>query len=194
MAYDILYEFSGKYESSEEPIRDQDFKFNLKKEPGMCLGISCDWAMTSLKLNGVKSRDQLNPARWAIIQSAYLINVRNILRLVPAKQFGAVVRNSGLTITNNGGRGQLYRVNSADSVVMHLERVNGTCVWALLGGAAGSHAMGWRRGPNLVEFVDPNTGHYKGDEVDELLDLVRDEINDRYLGLLGYAFFFEVRL
>ena len=186
MAYDILYEFS------DGEIRDQDVKFNLKKAPGMCLGISCDWAMTSLKLNGVTRRDQMNPARWAIIQSAYLINVRNIIT-VPAHQFRAVVKNSGLTVTNGEGKGELFQSNSAGSVVRQLRRVNGTCVWALFG-PGGSHAMGWRREPDVVEFVDPNYGHLKGDDLEELLDFVRDQIRDNYLRSLGHAVFFNVRL
>lgn len=188
MAYDILYDFSDE----KTQTRDQDFKFNVKKNPGMCLGISCDWACNSLKLNGINRRDQLNPARWAIIQSAYLINVRNLVAK-PIDQFRAVVENSGLTISNNKGKGALYKANNAGSVARQLRTMTGTCVWALFG-PGGSHAMGWRSDPGVVEFVDANYGHVRGDDLDELLDFVSDEIAARYSLNLGHAVYFEVKL
>jgi hypothetical protein len=193
MAWERLYEFRDNAGNLDQAqlfnlaIRDPN---NPAEGPGMCMAISCDWAKASLQYSGVTRRSQLNPWRWPIIQSAYVIAGRGGTQF---QQHRRVVVNSGLTVVNGNGNGQFLGTGSSDAVLGYLRGVAGHCVFALRGN--GGHALGYRHQAGSVEFVDPNFGHWKGDNRDELLnDVVQVVCDNAYSDLLTTMFLFVVRL
>jgi hypothetical protein len=180
MPYKRLYQFQ-EIDEEQNVHNDQDKLFstaprlrnphNQNQGLGMCLAISCDWAKTSLQYRGVTLRGQLNPGRWPIIQSAYQLGARVGSQFQRAQR---AIEASGLTVVT------AVSVAAGDSEVVadRLRQVAGHCIFCMI--ENGGHAMGYRYEAGSAEFVDPDTGHWKGD-LDDILDLViRVRLDTRY--------------
>jgi hypothetical protein len=135
-------------------------KFSTKLKPGYCFGMTIDWARTSLKLNGVKALNMLDPGKWPIIQSAYEMNQH---KLGAPDEVGMIAAN-GLDVNNGDGKGEEVIFNRDFKVLaQQLAGKVGTFIFILFGEpGAGAHFMGFRRkGVGeflLAEFFDPNDG------------------------------------
>lgn len=199
MSYKRLYKFQetdelGQTHNDQEKLFSSAQRLRSAQNPqqgaGMCVGISCDWAKTSLTFRGVTLRNQLNPGRWPILQSAYGIGLRAGGQLARLQR---AVEGSGLKIVNGGGQGEALATASSEGIVGYLEGVDGHCVFALSNG--GGHAMGYRYEGGVAEFLDPNTGHWRGDDRDELLQLlVGPMIDTLYFGRIATLLLFKVEL
>lgn len=140
---------------------DNSFKFARHLGAGYCFGMSCDWALQSLRSQGGKGvtyKGQLQEFKWVIGQTAYETNKG--------------VTDQGL-ITSMGLRS--LGLHSGNIPTMHA-----VCVYACntlkmgtyifcIDGEGGGHAMGFRRVATKdvmgrsgasIQFFDPNRGLY----------------------------------
>jgi hypothetical protein len=158
--------------------------FSTKFKPGYCFGMSIDWARTSLKRDGVKGLDMLDPGKWALIQSAYEIN---LFRQRGPDEVGAITAN-GLKVVNGGGNGEPVVFNKDFKLLARQLVVKvGTFIFILFGlPGTGAHFMGFRRkGVSrllLAEFFDPNDALVSFDSEQEFEDYLGWYLDYMYNG------------
>ena len=145
-----------------------DFKFARHLEAGYCFGMSCDWALTSLKSprsGGVKYAGALTRAKWIIGQTAYETNNG----LTDAK----LVTGMGLKTASYQKRATV----NFRSACNHIRTLVGTYVFCIEG-PGGGHAMGYRymrtsdvlgRAGGSLQWFDPNLGLYSFSSSDDFV-------------------------
>lgn len=162
MAVNVVFECLKVDKRTGASAKLNSVKFSSKMDPGYCLGMSVDWARTTLTVGAVKSLDALHPMEWPIIQSAYEVASR--LSRGGPDAIGAIEGN-GLEVTNfdaPDAKGNEIPFNQDfHTLSVQLAGLVGTYIVYLGGGpGGGGHFMGFRRlgagGFILGEWFDPN--------------------------------------
>jgi hypothetical protein len=162
--------------------------FSSKFSPGYCLGMSIDWAKTTLTIGEVKALALMHPVEWPVIQSAYE---------VAAKLHGnnpdaiSAIEGHGLTVTNFDGpdsKGNEIPFNHDFQVLaQQLATRVGTYITYLGGGPGkGGHFMGFRRkgaGTFIMgEWFDPNDCLMRVDTEREWAGYIEGTLDYSYSG------------
>ena len=159
---------------------DNSKKFSKKLEPGQCMGMSCDWAVVTLKLPTVHL-GALNSGKWDIGQSAY--------EMGQSQTDQKIIEAFGLDVESEVHQGV---ANGAAVAAQLLSLGQGVYVWGVVDN--GGHAMGYQRTADGYEFFDPNYGLQRATGSDALRDEVVDRMDNYYSDLLGTIDIYKVKL
>jgi hypothetical protein len=149
-------------DSTGEMVKLNSKIYSSKFSAGYCLGMSIDWAKTTLTMGEVKTLGMLHRWEWPIIQSAYL--QAGNTSPTGGDAIGAIEGN-GLTVTNAdapGYKGNEIPFNKDFNVLaQQLATRVGTYIMFLAGlPKKGSHFFGFRRlgavNFSVAEWFDPN--------------------------------------
>ncbi len=160
---------------------DNGLLFSKALAAGQCMGMSCDWAKTSLTFRNVY-KDALTPDKWDIGPSPY--------RFGTSQDDVKIIEAFGMEVIN--GTGVRRQVNQSSQVAEHLLQLEGTCVWGLEG-PEGGHAMGFRQTDGVIDLFDPRMGLERSMNKEDLRDTLVRRIDDHYSDLLKWMGIYEVR-
>lgn len=165
-----------------------NFVFARHLDAGYCFGMSCDWAMKSLKSvrnQGVKHAGELEEFRWVIGQTAYETKVFvNDLLIADT----ALITGMGLRVES------YHRFNIRGMpwfhvcLLIHRQARFGTFVFCIQG-EGGSHAMVYRRVRTLdvlgrqttsLQWFDPNDGLFDFDDQGDFARNAGNELDNSY--------------
>jgi hypothetical protein len=188
----VIFECKAK-ESSGTMVPLNAKKFSSKFKAGYCLGMSIDWAKTTLTLGEVKCLAMMHPGEWPIIQTAYEVAARFESHGGPDAI--SAIEGNGLTVTNYDGdaKGNEIPFNRDFHVLgPHLASRVGTYIIYLGGGpGGGGHFMGFRRkgaGTFIIaEWFDPNDCLMRIDSETDWADYIEGMLNYSYDNLREYC-------
>ncbi len=157
---------------------DNGKKFNLTLDAGYCMAMCLDLAKVILtrvargrRADGV-SAGELEPGKWAIVQSAYLINSdmdRNKLISSQGLAVSAVIPE---TAVHGGDFGP---------PALAVTGLTGTSVFSIFG-SGGAHALLWHRDDAGQQFLylDPNEGLWRFTTVAEAQQHIEADLAAHY--------------
>ncbi|MEV6909753.1 hypothetical protein [Amycolatopsis sp. NPDC051071] len=160
---------------------DNGKKFNLTLDAGYCMAMCLDLAKVILtrvakgrRADGV-SIGELEPGKWAIVQSAYLINSDMDRNKLISAQGLAVSATIPDTAVDAGDFGPPTRAVTG---------LAGTTVFSIFGPGA-AHALLWHRDDAGKQFLylDPNEGLWRFTTVGEARQHMEADLDGNYADL-----------
>ncbi|MEZ4868221.1 MAG: hypothetical protein R3C14_43235 [Caldilineaceae bacterium] len=154
--------------------------FNITLDPGYCFAMCLDMAKVLLTFQQqgrpkrLPVKSDLEPGKWAIVQSAYEINSSsNDETLIEAQSMGIV---SLIGLTDFKG--------NFTQVVNTITNIQGTTVFGIMGPDSG-HELLWHRddGNNIWFYLDPNDGLWQFNNLDQGINYMVADLQQHYSSL-----------